>query len=481
MEEEAALDPAPDSGIKAARREAFVGELKEVNRIALPMIVVTVSQYLLRTSPMLMLGHLGELPLSSASIATSLCNVTGFSLLYGMSSALETLCGQAYGAGQYRKLGTFTYGAILCLFLVCIPVAALWLFTEKLLLLTGQDPPIAAGAGKYAIWLIPTLFPYAILQSLVRYLQAQSLIIPMLYSAVASLCVQLPLCYAFIFKMNLGSAGAALSIGLSYWLNVILILFYVKNSSTCKRSHATFSRDVYLTMGDFFRFAIPSAVMVCLEWWSFELIVLLSGILPNPKLETSVLSICLTTTSVHYHIPYSFGAAASVRVSNALGGGKPEAARVSLIAVLVLSATEVILASLTIFCCRSVWGHVFTYEQEVIGYVKKMVPLLCLSILLDGTQAVLSGVARGTGWQSIGAYVNLGSYYLVGVPAALLLGFVLHLKGQGLWGGLVAGALVQCTAFSLITAFTDWGKQAIAARQRLLDNKRMPSQIEFLE
>jgi MATE family multidrug resistance protein len=31
---------------------------------------------------------------------------------------------------------------------------------------------------------------------------------------------------------------------------------------------------------------------VCsLEWWSFEILVLLSGLLPNPQLETSVLSI----------------------------------------------------------------------------------------------------------------------------------------------------------------------------------------------
>lgn len=80
MEEEAALIPLSEKE-KTVGRKAFVGEVKEVNRIALPMIVVTVSQYLLRASPMLMLGHLGEFPLSSASIATSLCNVTGYSVL----------------------------------------------------------------------------------------------------------------------------------------------------------------------------------------------------------------------------------------------------------------------------------------------------------------------------------------------------------------------------------------------------------------
>nr|GMC58284.1 protein DETOXIFICATION 14-like [Ipomoea batatas] len=413
MEEEAAV----------LNRKAFVGEVKEVNRIALPMIVVTVSQYLLRTSPMLMLGHLGELPLSSASIATSLCNVTGYSVL----RVWRHCAGRHTEQDSFKKLSTFTYVAILCLFLVCIPVSILWLFTERLLKLIGQDPSIAAQAGNYAIWLIPTLFPYAILQSLVRYLQTQSLILPMLWTAVAALCLQLPICWAFIFKLNLGNAGAALSIGVSYWFNVILILVYVKYSSTCKKSRATLSWDVFATMGEFFRFALPSAVMVC-----------------------------LTTTSVHYHIPYSFGAAASVRVSNALGGGKPQAARAALFAVLLLSATEFLLASVAIFCCRYVWGYMFTYEQEVITYVKEITPLLCLSIILDGTQAVLSGVARGSGWQHIGAYVNLGSYYLFGIPLALLFGFVLHLKGEGLWGGLVAGGFLQSTVFSLITGFTDW-------------------------
>ncbi|KAK4710261.1 hypothetical protein R3W88_004774 [Solanum pinnatisectum] len=452
----------------AVTEKVFVEEVKETSRIALPMIVVTVSQYLLRVSPMIMLGHLGELSLSSASIATSLSNVTGYSVLFGMCSALETLCGQAYGAGQYRKLGTFTY------------ISVLWIFTDKLLILMDQDPSIATEAGKYAIWLIPTLFPYAILQSLVRYLQAQSLILPMLLSAVVSLCFQVTICWAFIFKLNLGIVGAALSIGLSYWLNVILLILYVKYSSVCEKTRASFSRDVFLTTGDFFRFAIPSAVMVCLEWWAFELIILLSGLFPNPMLETSVLSICFTITTVHYHIPYSFGAAASTRISNELGAGRPQAAKIALAAVIVLSATEVVLASITLFVVRDVWGYVFSYEKEVVTYVAEITPILCISIIMDGTQAVLSGVARGSGWQHIGAYVNLGAYYLVGIPAVLLLGFVLHLKGKGLWSGLVAGTTVQSISLSLVTGFTNWEKQAIEARRRIFSEK-LAGKSKFIE
>ncbi|TMW82335.1 hypothetical protein EJD97_006218, partial [Solanum chilense] len=72
----------------------------------------TVSKYLLRVSPMIMLGNLGQLSLFSAFVASSLSSVTGYSVLFGMCNALETLCGPAYGAGQYQNFGTFTYSAI---------------------------------------------------------------------------------------------------------------------------------------------------------------------------------------------------------------------------------------------------------------------------------------------------------------------------------------------------------------------------------
>jgi MATE family multidrug resistance protein len=39
-------------------------------------------------------------------------------------------------------------------------------------------------------------------------------------------------------------------------------------------------------------------------------------------------------------------------------------------------------------------------------------------------------VARGCGWQKIGACINLGAFYIVGIPAAYLFAFVLHIGGM---------------------------------------------------
>ena len=71
----------------------------------------------------------------------------------------------------------------------------------------------------------------------------------------------------------------------------------------------------------------------------------------------------------------------------------------------------------------------------------------------------ISGIARGCGWQDLGAYVNLGAYYLCGLPVAAILGFWLQMRGQGLWIGILVGASVQALLLSIITSCTNWEKQ----------------------
>ena len=63
------------------------------------------------------------------------------------------------------------------------------------------------------------------------------------------------------------------------------------------------------------------------------------------------------------------------------------------------------------------------------------------------------GVLRGSGWQDIGAYVNLEAYYLVGVPVGVVLAFVVHLKGKGLWIGILTGSTVEAFLLALKTIF----------------------------
>ncbi|XP_072069349.1 protein DETOXIFICATION 16 isoform X2 [Arachis hypogaea] len=415
---------------KAIERREIFEEARKQLWLAGPLVTVSLLNYGLQVISVMFVGHLGQLPLSGASMATSFASVTGFSLLTGMASALDTLCGQSYGAKQHRMVGIHMQRAILILMILCISLSIIWANTASILTALGQDPQISSEAGQYAKFMIPSLFAYGLLQCLNRFLQTQSLVFPMLFSSGVTTLLHILICWIMVFKSGLGNKGAAIANAISYWLNAFILMLYVKFSPSCLKTWTGFSREAFHNIPSFMRLAIPSAVMVCLESWSFEMMVLLSGLLPNPKLETSVLSICLNTSTTVWTIPFGLSGAVSTRVSNELGAGHPRSARLAVYFVFAMAMVEGIFVGAMMILKRDIWGYAYSNEEEVVTYVATMLPILATSIFLDSLQCVLSGTARGCGWQKMGALINLGSYYLIGIPAAILFAFVFHMGGK---------------------------------------------------
>ncbi|KAI3919101.1 hypothetical protein MKW98_016654 [Papaver atlanticum] len=383
----------------------IIEELKKQLWLSGPLIVNNVLQFCLQLISFMFVGHLGELTLSSFSMASCFAVVTGFSVLIGWSSALDTLCGQSYGAKQNHMLGIHMQRAMLVLFLVSVPISFIWANTSSILLAFGQHPDTAAEAGIYTRFFIPSLFfAVAVLQCQFRFLQTQNIVFPVMIIFGATTLPHILVCWILVFKTSLGSKGAVIAYGPATWTG--------------------FSIDAFHDIPNFLRLAIPSAVMACLQIWSSQIIILLSSFLPNPKLETSVLSIC-------------------TRVSNELGANHPQAARLATRIMLYMVILQGFLLGISMILMRHIWGYAFSNEQEVITYVAAMMPVLA----------------------KIGAFVNLGAYYLVGIPSSLLFSFVLHMGGKGLLFGLICAMLVQGSIFMIMTLYTNWEQEAKRARE----------------
>ncbi|EFJ21258.1 hypothetical protein SELMODRAFT_268118 [Selaginella moellendorffii] len=443
--------------------------------LALPMMGVNLLQYSIQLVSVMFVGHLGELDLSGASIASSFCNVTGFSILLGLASALETLCGQAYGAKQYHTLGILLQRAICILIMISIPLALLFYNMEPVLLFFGQAPDISLKAGIYARYLIPGLLSYALIQPLMRFLQTQSCVVPMLFCSVVSLLVHILLCWIMIHKLGIGAHGAAISLSICFWLNAGFFMLLVAFIPRCKKCWPGFSTEAFRDFKLFLRLAVPSAIMVCVEWWAFELLLLLSGLLPNPQLQTSVYSIILNTVSFTFMIPYGIGIAASTRISNELGAGQVSNARFAFFVTLGLALLDATTMAILLFLARHFLGRVYSNEPEVINNVAKLGPIIALISFMDDIQGSISGVARGCGWQATAAAANLGAYYIVGVPIAYSLAFHFGLNGKGLVIGILCGTGTQAITFLLISSvFTNWEKQAENATKRVETSATLP-------
>lgn len=179
-----------------------------------------------------------------------------------MASALETLCGQAYGAKQYHMLGVHMQRGMLTLVVVSMPLALIWFYTSTILIALGQDHEISKEAGTFNRWMIPSLFAYSLLQCLNRFLQTQNNVFPMMISSGITAFLHIIVCWALCFKVGLGSKGAALAISISNWVNLLLLASYVIFSPVCKNTWTGFSKEALHDILSFIKLAIPSAIMI---------------------------------------------------------------------------------------------------------------------------------------------------------------------------------------------------------------------------
>ncbi|WVZ02636.1 hypothetical protein V8G54_023442 [Vigna mungo] len=155
-----------------------------------------------------------------------------------MASALYTLCGQSHGAKQHYMLGIHMHRAMPVLVIVSIHLAFIWANTGSILLALGQDPEISAEAGQNVWLMIPSLF-----------------------------C----LWPSSVPKQNFANSRYYISNGVKFWSHYFTPYDYMLDHVICSKLLIF----IYI-------------ISNILEMWSFEMMVLLSGLLPNPELEASV-------------------------------------------------------------------------------------------------------------------------------------------------------------------------------------------------
>ncbi|KAJ6737929.1 MULTIDRUG RESISTANCE PROTEIN [Salix koriyanagi] len=443
-------------------------ELKLLFRLAAPAVIVYLLNNVISMSTQIFCGHLGNLELAAVSLGNNGIQVFAYGLLLGMGSAVETLCGQAYGANRYESLGIYLQKSTILLMVTALPLAVIYIFSKPILILLGEPANIASAAAVFVYGLIPQIFAYAANFPIQKFLQSQSIIAPSAYISAGALVVHLFLTWLAVFRWNWGLLGASLVLSLSWWIIVVAQFVYIVMGKKCRNTWKGFSLQAFHGLWSFFKLSAASAVMLCLETWYFQILVLIAGLLKNSEVELDSLSVCTTISGWVFMISVGFNTAASVRVSNELGAGHPKSASFSVVVVTSCSFIISVMAAIVVMIFRDSISYIFTEGEVVAKAASDLSPFLAATLVLNGIQPVLSGVAVGCGWQSVVAYVNVGCYYLVGVPVGVLLGFKFNLGAKGIWSGMLGGTLLQTMILSWVTLRTDWNKEI---KQQLLVTK----------
>ncbi|XAR55032.1 hypothetical protein NMG60_11030405 [Bertholletia excelsa] len=441
-----------------------LNEAKCIAEIAFPMVLTALFLYSRSMISMLFLGRLGELSLAGGSLAIGLANITGYSILTGLAIGMEPICGQALGAQRYKLLGLTLQRSVLMLLLTSLPISLLWLNMKTILIFCGQDEGIAAQAQTYIIYSIPDLVAQSFLHPLRIYLRTQSITLPLAWGGALTVILHVPINYLLVSVHGLGIRGVAMGGVCANFNLVLLLIIYIVLFRVHEKTWVGVSLECLRGWKSLVSLAVPSCISVCLEWWWYEIMILLCGLLTDPRATVASMGILIQTTALIYIFPSSLSFGVSTRVGYNLGANQP--GRAKLAAIVGLSAGFIL--GILAFCfnvtVRNVWAHMFTRDAEIVTLTAAVLPIIGLCELGNCPQTAGCGVVRGTARPKMAANVNLGCFYLVGMPVALWLGFFGRFGFKGLWLGLLAAQCSCVVSMLVVISRTNWESEAERAR-----------------
>ncbi|XVF81950.1 hypothetical protein PTKIN_Ptkin16aG0003400 [Pterospermum kingtungense] len=443
-------------------------EMISLGKSTFPLVISGLIFYSKSLISMFFLGHLGHIELAGGSLAMGFANITGYSVMKGLAMGMEPICCQAFGAKKWAVL-SHTFKQTLCLLLLgAIPITLLWLNMEPIFLSIGQDKTITSLAKVFLTYSIPELLAQALLNPLRIFLRAQNLNLPFTLCATWAMIIHFPISYFLTIYLDLGVKGVALASACNTFnLNLALLVYLFFTKTVIKPWDGDqvlvtkWSRDWHLLVS----LMIPSVLSVCLEWWWYEIMVLLCGLISNPEISVAAMGILMQTTGLLYVFPHSLSLSLSMRVGQELGAEEPAQARQTTIIGLIVAMVCGLIAFTFTIAIKGVWGKLYTHEPQVVALTSVVLPIVGLCELGNCPQTAACGILIGSARPNVGACINFCSFYLVGLPVAAYAAFGLKMGFLGLWFGLAA-AQATCMCMMICSlVFTDWKHQAKRAKE----------------
>jgi MATE family multidrug resistance protein len=424
---------------------------KEVIRNALPVVSVA------------LVGRLeSETDLAAIGLATVFCNIVGYALVGGMATGIGTFSARAYGAKQYTAVGVIAQRAFFIILLtVTVPMSAMFFYSDVMLIKLQQPPAVCALVRNYAVLRIPGLFFQTLQVVIVGTFFAIKQTRQVMYAMVLSSIVGLGATFAFIVHLDMGLDGAALGFTVQNAVNVFLMVIFAMRSRHFRKIWGGVTREAFQGWGGYLKVAVPSCLLCCIEWWSWEAITFMSGYIST--LDLGIQSVLINVLAIGYITPGGLQTACQSLVGNHLGNNDPEMAKSTTYLAIKVTVGSALVQCAAIYFLRGNVSPLFSPSPGIQRGVEDLTLVAMLFGFIDCSQYILSAVIIACGLQGkVTAYI-LAAYWLVGLPLGGFMAYQLDFGLYGIWYGMLIAVTIHFCTYAFVTARLDWPEQARAA------------------
>jgi MATE family multidrug resistance protein len=426
------------------------GELREMMRLAWPVVLAQVGIMLMGVVDTAMVGRVG----TSAVAAVALGHIYWVNVTIGglgILMVLDPVVSQASGANDNAAVARGVQRGIIMALVLSVPSALLLIPGEFFFSVLRQPmdvTPVAATFSRISIaGMVPFYLFYALRQSLQAMAETRPVVIAIVVSNAVNFALDYVLIYGHFGFPELGVQGSAIATVISRWLMFALVAWFgwrqLRDAVVPWRSESN-------RLGPLLRMArigVPVGLQSWLEIAVFSGGAIVLGWFGSVPLAAHEVAINLAALT--FMFPMGVSAAAAAMVGRAIGREDLSAARRDAVAALAVGTGFMAIAAVLFLTIPRALAMLFVHDPATIATAASLIYIAGIFQLFDGVQAVATGVLRGTGDTRVPMLLHLLAFWGVGIPLCLWLAFRAGLGPQGVWWGYV-GALVVAATIQLL-------------------------------
>ncbi|MDZ5696357.1 MATE family efflux transporter [Chelativorans sp. M5D2P16] len=440
------------SGAGAPPVHSWLSEARATLALAWPMILTNLAQTAMNVTDVMMMGRLSPQALAAGTLGH---NLYFLPLIFGLGLMLATSPMMASALGgkvrSLREVRRTTRQGLWLSVAVAVPMWLILWHSEAILLLMGQDPALSAMAADYMRplqWAVLPFFGYIVLRSFISALERPgwALVVAFFcvgFNVLANWCLM----FGNLGFPALGIVGSGLATSLSSLFLFLGLVAVVSLDRQFRRYRlfGRFWRPDWPRFVALLRLGLPIAAILTFEVSIFNAAAFLMGLINTVSLAAHAIAIQIA--SISFMVPMGLGQAVTVRVGRAFGARNADAVTragwtafalgvgfMAVMALVMVTAPRLLIAGFLDLDAPE--------NQPVITMAVTFLALAALFQIVDGAQAVASGMLRGLHDTTVPMIYGAIGYWGVGLPLGVVLAFPLGYEGVGVWLGLFTGLAV---------------------------------------
>jgi MATE family multidrug resistance protein len=452
----------------------YLDFFKKLSVIAFPTMVFYLCVILMQTINLIFVRIKYDSKEIGQSIGASnlYMNCTLFAIVMGLQSGIDTLCSNAYAVKKYYLMGLYLHRARIITHFICFVIVIIHIFTAKYVInLFDLEEKVKSDAIEYLYYSLIYAFFDVQSGANLRYLNVVRkahvsfiiLLVCILFHPLWN--------YIFLMRLDLGIKGCALSFITGRFLLCLITTWYLWVYPPQPEASFWINKKCFIGLWDYMKFTFGSAVLMCAEWWPFEILTYMTTYISDLDYNVNIYVEQLSALFFSLSVGISF--AVTVYISDYIAKYTVKMTKrisyLSTIYTLILGG----ILSIIVLLLRGSILKLFTTDQDILEKGEPTMLVLSFVVFFKNLQYTFSSILRGLGKQTEASIISIIIFYLVMLTLAYIFGNELKMGVLGIWVAILIGnILASFLFFIMLTFIINWEKVQKETLLRLKnDNK----------